>query len=245
MAKTIDKIKKLLALSKSSNENEAAAALARAMRLCAENNICIDDFDSESIGDEIETQGVIDEKSNIPRWERKFAAGLAAVFGCRTIINDRCFWEDHKEKQRRSIAVVGFASDVEIFKYIHAYLIRQIKDMTTKHLRRRKYSFNETSEKERYRRSYALGLSESVIRKAKEFFNRDNTEAETAGYALVLKRGGLVDKHLDGLGFENVKNRPMQLDFNGYDKGYEDGDKISLRHGMNKAKPQRAGLITG
>jgi hypothetical protein len=77
--KVKDKIKKLFALSKSSNANEAALALEMVQKLMAEYGV-----KRNEVGEFIITQENIDGNSgkHPPKYEMYLAREIAAVFGC-------------------------------------------------------------------------------------------------------------------------------------------------------------------
>ena len=114
--KVIDKIKKLLELASSPNENEAKTAMDAAMRLMAKYSIDDDIISNEnSIRNEIVTelysnpifgrQGVIDSAGFI-------LATIAPLFGCYAMVNS-----NQMTGSIRAFKLVGFKTNLEITKY--------------------------------------------------------------------------------------------------------------------------------
>lgn len=79
--KVIDRIKKLLALSASPNEHEAASAAEKAQALLAEHNLSMMDVKSETKNEDsfvIDT----DTRSSSSPWRRRLATACATLYFC-------------------------------------------------------------------------------------------------------------------------------------------------------------------
>jgi uncharacterized protein YoaH (UPF0181 family) len=241
--KQVDKIKKLLALSASSNENEAAAALAKAMRLCAENDMSVEDFEA---GDEIVDDIAIDFRAQIPKWNVYLYSELSDIFGCRIVYSYRRLWGG---RAKTAVKFVGFSKDVEILTYISSYLVGEIKKLSSSHFKRLRQSYFDGDDSyydnpSAYKKSYLIGMAMSVTDKAKEVFKANQSESVSAGYALVLKRGGLVDKWLSEKNLKMRKSRKTGIDELALLKGHEDGKSIAIRQGMNQGQEGRTAVLT-
>jgi|OpeIllAssembly_1097287.scaffolds.fasta_scaffold00600_8 hypothetical protein len=81
-ASAITKIWKLLALSKSANEHEAAAAALAVARLLAEHRLTEGDIAQTEV---VERQAIIDADP----WVQQLAATIAAGCGCRILLGQR------------------------------------------------------------------------------------------------------------------------------------------------------------
>ena len=102
--KILDKIRKLLALSKSPNENEAAVALAMAQELMLRYNIDNIDLEQESTEDIIEIDFKISyqaEESSL-----RFVYWLGKAFFFKSILIKRNIGQD-KIKFERYIRFIG------------------------------------------------------------------------------------------------------------------------------------------
>ena len=129
--KAIDKIKKLLALSKSPNENEAAAALAKAIEICLEHDISIGDVEAIPQDETIEHKDICAMRQKTPAWEMSLSNGLARLFGCRVLMKGYTSFGTKAAK----LQFVGYTSDVEICIYVYEYLKRQVSRLTTAHIK--------------------------------------------------------------------------------------------------------------
>jgi hypothetical protein len=122
MDKVIDRIRKLLALAKSANEHEAAAAAARAAELMAEHELS--EATIRATGGAAAEQIVeapVDGTSVESRkcaWKLAIAHGAAAAFGVRMWI--------HGGK----IVGMGRSSAVQTWSYTCAYLYAEVERLT-------------------------------------------------------------------------------------------------------------------
>ena len=120
------KIRKCLALTRSANEHEAAAALAKARQLMDENGIDETDLELTEIE---EATARASRNMRPPTWENILAATVMHAMNVTHIIDnvgDRCF--------------IGRAPRAEVASYAFAVLARQLKaarsDYIAKQLRR-------------------------------------------------------------------------------------------------------------
>lgn len=114
----IAKIKKCLALAKSSNEHEAAAALRQAQKLMQAHGISDLDIEHADVQEESARAGAFLKPA---RWEGALAGIVGTAFGCRTI-----FMADPLAGVGRW-KFVGVAPTAEIARYAFEVLFRQAK----------------------------------------------------------------------------------------------------------------------
>ncbi|MCL2233168.1 MAG: DUF2786 domain-containing protein [Treponema sp.] len=118
------KIKKLLALSKSPNPNEAATALRMAQELMAEYKVGQADVNTLDIGDE--TARTVRRKTP-PLYEGELVQKIAMAFGCRIIYHRRqnsCVWR-----------FVGLRHRAQVSAYIGQVLLRKLKSARAEYIR--------------------------------------------------------------------------------------------------------------
>lgn len=127
-SKILDKIKKCLALSASSNEHEAEAALRQARKLMEAN--CVTDLDIQAAEAE-ERRAKAGAKSHPSNWETRLASKIADTFGCRVIFSGG-FWSCNGEW-----CFIGCGVAPEIAHYTFAVLHRQAKRAREEHIKTR------------------------------------------------------------------------------------------------------------
>jgi hypothetical protein len=125
----IDKVRKLLALSTSSNVNEAAAAAAAAERLIEEHNIAEADLEAQTEAPP-DPATAHEEPLAVygPRtvmWRACLGNGLALLHGCRTV---------RLTRHERVISIIfGRKADVDTVRYLFAWLDGEIKRLVDIH----------------------------------------------------------------------------------------------------------------
>ena len=121
----IEKIKKCLALSKSANQHEAAAALRQAMAFMEKYKIDADD--PELLG--IVEASILGSGSQKPTvFEAVLANSIAKMMGCKAILSgDIKITKDLSFKKVAAWTFIGFDPAPEIASYAFEVLYRQLK----------------------------------------------------------------------------------------------------------------------
>lgn len=126
----IEKVQKLLALSKSSNANEAAAAAAAANRLIDQHRLSEADLETqetiEGIEEDVDT---VYETGKITRWKNHLLNVLTTHYGL-TFWNDAT-WSTGRQYTRYRL--VGRKSDITITRYMFAWLSGECTRLSTLH----------------------------------------------------------------------------------------------------------------
>jgi hypothetical protein len=231
--KAIDKVKKLLSLSKSPNQNEAAAALAKAVEICRENDICIEDVEVSG-HEEIIHESTAKARQTVPAWESELANRLARLFNCRLVIYKAPKLSNYRIVREQDLQFVGYESDVKICGYVYTYLKRQVSRIATEHMKtktfRKRHRYNE------YKKCYLEGIVIGVVSKVERLFKerQDNNEP-----GIILKRDAVIDKYLQEIGVvtSNAKARPQKRK-DALCAGYCDGKQVALNRGMSGTESQ-------
>lgn len=124
--KIIDKIKKCLALSASSNEHEAAAALRQARKLMEAHNIS--DVEMLAAGASAHRQRA-GAQTSPPNWEALLADRIADAFGCQVIFSSGM--------RTGAWLYIGCGPSPEIAGYAFEVLHRQCKRARAEHIKAR------------------------------------------------------------------------------------------------------------
>lgn len=121
----IEKIKKCLALSKSANQHEAAAALRQAMAFMEKYKIDADDPELLGIA-EASIFGSDTQKPTV--FEAVLANSIAKIMGCKVILSgDIKITKDLSFKKVAAWKFIGFDPAPEIASYAFDVLYRQLK----------------------------------------------------------------------------------------------------------------------
>ncbi|OUJ17080.1 DUF2786 domain-containing protein [Acetobacter sp. DsW_063] len=118
----LERIKKLFALSKSSNPHEAASALSMAQKLMEEAGVTQDDLDLSSIEMTL-SEKELKSPHNPPRWMVSLLTCVSHNFGVRVVTSD------HK------VFFYGNAARTSVADYSYIFLARSLQKARSEFLR--------------------------------------------------------------------------------------------------------------
>jgi hypothetical protein len=159
----IDKVRKLLKLSESSNANEAALAAAAAQRLIDEYNLSAallsvetDEPENEPIEDTLRDGKPLDAQKKLQTWRYALADVLAEVNGCQIY------------RYKGSIELTGRKSDTDKVRYLYGYLINE----TNRLCDRDGEGCGRT-----WRNNYRIGVVDTIALRLREEHNKFKNQA--------------------------------------------------------------------
>jgi len=230
-SKIIAKIKKCLALSVSSNEHEAAAALRQATKLMEANGIT--DMDVMA-ADATECAIKAGAKSQPAAWEAALAKRVADAFGCRLLFSPAWLFRDRGEW-----LFIGCDPAPEIARYAFSVLVRQGKRVRAEHIAT-KLKRCKSVTKTRRADLFSEGWVWSVVSKINAFAGTDEQRQIIDAYMAKrhpqVKPGKTTDR--------NSGRRLTDREHSDYASGIYKGKDAQLNHGVDGAA-QRAALGTG
>ena len=222
----ISKIRKCLALSKSANEHEAAAALRQAQALSQKFNI--DKLDILA-AEATEAQAKAGAKITPATWENYLARTISKAFGC-----DLIFLQGWKAS---NWSFIGNGINPEIATYAFTVLFRQLKKeratFIAKECKRLK-RINQTRRADLFCTGWVASVAGTVERMAR-------TENDTAAIVAYKKR------HFDELtplntNDRNADHKQNHRDHAAYSAGREAGKNARLHHGVSGSHNQQLAL---
>ncbi len=226
-AKILDKIKKCLALSSSSNEHEAEAALRQARKLMEAHGI--DDLDIQA-ADAEERRAKSGAKSQPANWETTLAVKIGDAFGCQVIFTSAGFWKTHGEW-----AFIGCGASPEVAHYAFAVLHRQAKRAREEHIKA-KLKRCKVATKTRRADLFSEGWVRSVVRTIAVFAGNEQQSAAIDAF---------MAKHHPSL--RNMKSRDRNdgrnlrdHELNDYAAGSRLGKEAQLNRGVGGAEQSLA-----
>lgn len=218
MEKILDKIKKCLALSASSEPHEAAAAMRQAQALMAKYNVDETILNRHEVG---ETK--IQSKFSVSQpkvYELKLIQTVCRAFGCTEMWSKS---HSNRDNPYGRWIIIGMKSQVQVAEYTISVLLRQMVKGRTKFVssistgHSRKYISTEAN-------GWCMGWIDAISKTVHDFANPDGVQNEIN--RLVESRTGGRVKNVSG------KNQG----FMGAMAGQEDGKKVSLHRPMNETK---------
>lgn len=124
MKDIIEKIKKLRELSNSSNVNEAAAAASAADKLIAKFRISEQELHGASAEEIVDDTDVLYKSGRAIGWKTSLAIKLAEHYSC-FVYNSY----DKNVRKQTELHLAGVKSDIEIVKYMFAWLVCEIENL--------------------------------------------------------------------------------------------------------------------
>lgn len=169
----VEKIKRLLSLSKSANINEAMAAAAIANRLIEEHRLSEADL-SELNDPIVEDDTPIYTTSRITVWKEFLISGLAKHYGC---VSFNVIYRTPRKTS--NFKLVGKKSDIEIVRYMFSLLVMKCKDLADK---------NAKGMGRIYVASYCHGFVVGVLSQLKSSSEKAKGNASSTALAVVNSR---------------------------------------------------------
>ena len=205
-----DRIKKLLALATSPNENEARDALLKARELMAKHKLTDDDFDTKRAELRREVCKEI-------KWTTDSGDVWMANL-CQVLADNHCCSAAWSTTGRtHTLVLAGIGEDVdlcrEVIKYAQDYVLSAIRI-----LERRSRNDRRTVAKS-YAQGFILGLE----------FAFEEQQDEHPEWGLVLAKPQEVQEFEKGLQSKTVRTKKADFDPLAYMKGQNDGRDFNTR----------------
>ncbi|HWS84280.1 MAG TPA: DUF2786 domain-containing protein [Ktedonobacteraceae bacterium] len=205
------KIKKLLALSTSSNPNEAAAAAAKAQELLMQHNLTLSQVETEVQASSYK-QDFVGTGSRV--WKRLLLAVIARNNFCEAIY----------DSQKSHVIVIGEAHNQEVVTYLYAYLIAQLEPMAVA-------AYNQSSRTvhaKSWLDSFYIGAVESVSDRL-EAHKQEMVAASNECRSLVVVKDAELQDAVQKLYPHTRKGSAKRIrSSTGYDEGLEAGKRVPL-----------------
>ena len=185
----IDKIKKLLRLSKSSNQHEAELALARAMEMSERYHLDLHDID---LGEDCNR--IVQERVHVGArisFTRRLVLGLVNSFFRVTVIFGH-----------PKIALVGEKADIEIATYAYEFLVGACSRATSEFARQRRGRLSKTK-KCSFVQGFIYGVS-STLRKTRADLAENNPGMSLAIRTAEQQRNDFIGR--------NIPTKPIKFE---------------------------------
>ena len=185
--KIIDRIKKLLSLSQSNNEHEAALAAGQAADLMFKHEIkeaqlCESDEDKEDVD-----VTSLDETGSIVNWKGNLMNGLADGLGCAMHFSQI---KKRGEKMKTFYNVVGQPSKVDTIKYMYHYLVGEVDRLADKAYREEYMECKKSNvlppSARSWKNAFRLGASSMIAKRLRKQREESHKDAEDAGLGFAL-----------------------------------------------------------
>jgi hypothetical protein len=223
-----NKIKKLFALSKSPNANEAAAALEMAQKLMDEYGL---------IKSEIPTLDVNEDEAprasgNVPpQYEINLAVSIAEAFGCKILMNRKL--DIKKLVYQNTYKFIGIDYRPEVASYIAIVLFRKLHRARAGYLKSL-YRVRSRATKTKRGDEFSKGWVSIVVQKLKAF---SGTPEEAMALEMYMKKYTDLET-INGIDRGAIK----KYEYLDWRKGRKAGEGVEVQHGV-KSRESRVPLL--
>ncbi len=222
----LKKIKKCLALAKSSNPHEAAAAMRQAQKLMAEHQVTEVDV---GLADVAETT-VRTQLKTTTKWEGLLSRLIADAFGCAHFsLKSHYLTHGMSVATKREYVFVGVGAASQVAAYAYDVLARQCGRDRLAHIRKQPKNCKPITKTARGD-EFALGWVYGVRSLVERFAGAESNQALIEQY--------MAAKHPD-LATTRIKNRAAGVvRYSDQAAGREAGQKAQLNRGLNGVERQ-------
>lgn len=213
MADIREKIRKLLALATSPNENEARGAMLKARELMAKNKLSEEDFEDRK------QAKLVHVDCNTATWTSD-SGNIWMTNLCRILCDAYCCtasWSHERGRRTYVLQITGLEDDADLCKQVVEYAIGFIKSATKALCRR--YGSDPKSITQSYATGFIMGLEMAF----------EDQKEEHAEWGLVLVKPDEVREYEEGLGTREVKTRKSSFNPLAYAQGQMDGAKFNAK----------------
>jgi len=211
------KIKKLFALSKSPNANEAAAALEKAQKLLEDYGLEWDEADQIAVTKE-STEGNSGKRP--PLYEAWLISAIARSFGCNVAYGFACY--DNRYNPHYQYEFVGVEHRAVIAAYLAKVLLRKVKKARAAHLKTLT-KVRTRSAKMKRADMFCKGWVAQVTNKLCEFTNTPKEEKAIEKYMAGQLYSGNITPRTRG---------SVRSGENDFAAGARAGSGVELQHGV-------------
>lgn len=172
----IERIRKLLRLSRSENPYEAAFAAERVQRMLSEYNLTLEGI----VDEETEKARQINHKTrkDLEEWAHILAGRTASVFDCQ-------YFHDPNTGET---SFVGVGADPEVCGWMYGYLYKTLLRLASEHMRGPARRLRASKSKREARKSFLLGAVAVISHRMAE----QKKETPVTSFALVPVKEGLI-----------------------------------------------------
>lgn len=215
MADIKERIRKLLALGESPNENEARAAVLKAKELMIKNKLTEGDIEDGK------AREVVSRTCKDLSWTTD-SGRIWYTNICKIIAENYCCvsaWSHQKGGRTYTLVITGVRNDVDVCEEVIKYAIGFVLSATKYLSRRPGYSIDPKATEKSYATGFVAGL-ELAFEEQKE---------EHPEWALVEVKPQEVQDYEKNLGTRNVRTRKSDMNMAAYLKGQVDGSKFNAK----------------
>jgi hypothetical protein len=219
----ISKVRKLFELAKSSNENEAALAAAKARELLSRHNMGLADVSEEEMKDSLDVCEAFVETGGVLRnWIKGLIIHISHGFECQHMVRRR-------KGEKPLLSFIGTKADAEVAAFTFQFLVRELKRLSDKALPQLKQDhagWHTASLRYAYLGGAVVRIGERLQERTEEIREQEQKVCKD----LVLAKEWLIRNYMNRT-FGRVKReygRTRTVSARAYRKGYMDADAVDI-----------------
>jgi hypothetical protein len=215
------KIKRCLALAKSSNPNEAATALRQAQALMAKHGVTSEDVVASDVNSHTASAGA---GKTPPAHIAMLASMVASAFGVEVVYRASHDWQ--RGKWQGKVEFYGVGSAPEIAGYAFEVLGRQLKrdrNAFLSSLNKRLSRATKVRRGDLYAQGWVQEVSSQVV---------PHTQTEQESQAIAAYKAKRWEEPLKTCKVRDTASKARLHDYGAFEQGVEDGKKVSFHQGV-------------
>lgn len=227
----LSKVKKLFALSKSSNENEAALAAAKARDLLSRYNLSIADVQLEIDSSGLKVvQTEVGAGRILRNWVKNLLLHVASAFDCEHVLKRRSGLPP-------SMVFIGTDTDTQVAKYTFLFLYRELDRLAKEALPRLKAacaSWNTSA----LRYAYLDGAVKRIGERLNRLAGKMKSMEKKLCKDLILAKEQFITEYMKK-SFSRIKMeypRSRMVSARAFDMGYSEAGNINLKPALDEEK---------
>lgn len=227
-----ERVKKLLALSKSSNIHEAQLAAEKAREYLTKYGMTLTDVEiqtADMIRDEVRTP------YHSPGWENQYRKTInlwqSRLFG----VMIRYYFIHVVTDNQGTAYFMGARTDVEVARYVYLYLCNEIFRLADVYLatEKRERPYLNQGELKKLRMAFSVGAVEGLRELHAEMSKKEHAVTATGTDLMVIKNAAAKQFSLSQFPNQRSVSRSTSgLDNRAIGAGIEAGKGITIRHGV-------------
>lgn len=226
-SKILEKIRKLLRLSRSDNEHEAAAAAAKAQQLLSEHNLTVGNITPEQAAREFTASHAHRKtRQRLELWAHKLAAAAASAFDCKYYHN----------LATGETSFVGCGPDPDVCGWTYGYLYKALLALASAYMRGPAKRLRATRSKAMARNSYLAGAVYMIGMR----LEAQKKDTPITPGALVPVKEAVISRSMPELTPRQVP--PQKIRDNDFVNGMDAGNSVPLSKPISASSPRRQRL---
>ena len=215
-AAVLERITKLLALSTSSNEHEAAAAAAKAQELMFRHNLDLAQLQAGQAGSQDEYTTRVVELGALNSWRRSLIHVLAEHNFCKAV----AFVGTPR------VAIVGEPHNIALVEQLYAYLLRELLRLADAGWLRAKRRARDTAHQ--WKHGFQHGAVAAIAERLAEQRQQDEAATAESQALVVLKDAGVAEALDWHYPQATADRRRATVSATGWQAGRRAGEAIGL-----------------